>query len=161
MKYFVTSALVVFGLMAFGPQALAAPVEYVRVCSNYGANWYYSPGTETCINANTQETRRETEFGTVVGETAFAASVDERIEAAFEAGAIANALADPDLVAGEHFGLKVNWGGVEGANAFGVTGAMVFTEGLFEGGNGRLTGSGGIAFSGGTVGGRAGLQLTW
>ena len=161
MKLFWTTVLVLCALAASATQGFAQVVEYVRVCDRYGANYFYSPGTETCINANTQETRRETELGIVTGQTAFAESVDKRIEAAFEASAISNALADPDLVAGEHFGIKVNWGGVEGANAFGVTGAMVFTEGLFEGGNGRLTGSGGVAFSGSTVGGRAGLQLTW
>lgn len=160
MKYLFAAAMVFGALVASATQSIAQ-VEYVRVCDAYGTNYFYSPGTETCINANTQETRRETEFGTEMGQTAFAASVDSRIDAAFEAGAIANALADPDLVAGERFGLKVNWGGVEGANAFGVTGAMVFTDGLFESGNGRLTGSGGIAFSGNSVGGRAGMQLTW
>ncbi|TIT04817.1 MAG: hypothetical protein E5W86_30950, partial [Mesorhizobium sp.] len=50
--------------------ALAAPVEYVRVCSLYGARYYYSPGTDTCINADTGETRRVTEDGVVVGKTA-------------------------------------------------------------------------------------------
>ena len=27
----------------------AAPVEYVRVCSTYGAGFFYIPGTETCL----------------------------------------------------------------------------------------------------------------
>ncbi|WP_292374418.1 hypothetical protein [Mesorhizobium sp.] len=43
----------------------------------------------------------------------------------------------------------------------GVTGAAVLGEALFSGGNGRLTGAAGVAFSGKTVGGNAGLQLTW
>jgi hypothetical protein len=29
--------------------AKAAPVEYVRVCSTYGAGFFYIPGTETCL----------------------------------------------------------------------------------------------------------------
>ena len=49
--------LVSFAFLAaatgFSVPALAAPVEYVKVCSTYGANYYYSLGTETCINANT------------------------------------------------------------------------------------------------------------
>ena len=31
------------------PVAKAAPVEYVRVCSTYGAGFFYIPGTESCL----------------------------------------------------------------------------------------------------------------
>ncbi|WP_460451004.1 porin [Alsobacter sp. SYSU BS001988] len=31
------------------PARKAAPVEYVRVCSTYGAGFFYIPGTDTCI----------------------------------------------------------------------------------------------------------------
>ncbi|WP_210485871.1 porin [Microvirga antarctica] len=31
------------------PSKKAAPVEYVRVCSTYGAGFFYLPGTETCL----------------------------------------------------------------------------------------------------------------
>jgi len=31
------------------PSRKAAPVEYVRVCSTYGAGFFYIPGTETCL----------------------------------------------------------------------------------------------------------------
>jgi len=31
------------------PSKKAAPVEYVRVCSAYGAGFFYIPGTETCL----------------------------------------------------------------------------------------------------------------
>jgi hypothetical protein len=31
------------------PSKKAAPVEYVRVCSTYGAGFFYIPGTDTCI----------------------------------------------------------------------------------------------------------------
>ena len=27
----------------------AKPVEYVKVCSLYGAGFYYIPGTDTCV----------------------------------------------------------------------------------------------------------------
>ena len=27
----------------------AKPVEYVRICSLYGAGFYYIPGTDTCV----------------------------------------------------------------------------------------------------------------
>lgn len=31
------------------PAAKAAPVEYVRVCSTYGAGFFYVPGTDSCL----------------------------------------------------------------------------------------------------------------
>ncbi|RUU51930.1 porin, partial [Mesorhizobium sp. M2C.T.Ca.TU.002.02.1.1] len=35
----------------FPAAAAAKPVEYVKVCTAYGPNYYYSPGTDTRINA--------------------------------------------------------------------------------------------------------------
>ncbi|RWD69476.1 MAG: hypothetical protein EOS63_10200 [Mesorhizobium sp.] len=84
--------------------------------------------------------------------------IDNRITRAFENASISAALAAPDLVQGEHFGLRVNWGNAGDANAFGITGAAVLSEG-FHGG--RLTGTLGIAFAGSQVGGNAGLQFNW
>jgi hypothetical protein len=160
--------LVPFAFLAaasgFSLPALAAPVEYVKVCTLYGAQYYYSPGTDTCINANTGETRRVTENGVVVGKTALASKVDDidkRVQRAFEGASVASALTSPDLVQGEHFGVRVNWGNAGQSNAMGITGAAVLGEGFMPGGNGRLAGAAGVAFSGKTVGGNAGLQLTW
>ncbi|CDX18168.1 exported hypothetical protein [Mesorhizobium plurifarium] len=116
--------LVSFAFLAaasgFSLSALAAPVEYVRVCSAYGTNYYYSPGTDTCINANTGETRRLTEDGVVAGKTALASKVDDidkRVQRAFEGASVASALTSPDLVEGEHFGVRVNWGNAGQSNA--------------------------------------------
>lgn len=152
------------GLLAADP----VPVEYVRVCDGYGANYFYSPGTLLCVNAQTGETRNAD--GTV-GSTPLASRVDaieQRINNGFqsfsrdlhEEASIAASLADPDLVAGERFGVRINWANAGTANAFGFSGAAVLSDG-FIAKTGRLTGSAGIAFSGSTIGGRAGLQLTW
>ena len=42
-------AAVVSAQAADLPVKKAAPVEYVRVCSTYGAGFWYIPGTETCL----------------------------------------------------------------------------------------------------------------
>lgn len=53
-------AIAAVGLMGLGlipagawaadlPAKSATPVEYVRVCSTYGAGFFYIPGTETCL----------------------------------------------------------------------------------------------------------------
>lgn len=161
------SHIVSFAFLAAGTgisaPVLAAPVEYVRVCTAFGAQYYYSPGTDTCINANTGQTRRFTEDGVVISKTALAKRVDDidnRVARAFESASVASALTSPDLVQGEHFGVRVNWGNAGQANAVGLTGAAVLGEGLFSTG-GRLTGAAGVAYSGRTVGGNAGLQFTW
>ncbi|UCI10279.1 porin [Mesorhizobium sp. B1-1-8] len=153
--------------MTFVAAPSQAAVEYVRVCSIYGARYYYSPGTDTCINADTGVTKRQVDDGeggttTLTGKTALAKEVDDidnRITRAFENASISAALAAPDLVQGEHFGVRVNWGNAGDANAFGITGAAVLSEGFAHGG--RLTGTLGIAFAGSQVGGNAGLQFSW
>ena len=64
------------GSLAVGGSAQAA-VEYVRVCSAYGAAYAYIPGTETCLNMNTGETRQATESGTRQGESELASRVSD------------------------------------------------------------------------------------
>ncbi|QPC91303.1 porin [Mesorhizobium sp. INR15] len=140
--------------------ALAAPVEYIKICDAYGAQYYYSPGTDTCINADTGQTNRQTADGIVTGKTAPAQHVDDtdaRITRTFENASIAAALASPDLVEGEHFGVRINWGNAGGSDAVGITGAALLSEGFGR----KLTGTLGIAFAESAVGGNAGLQFNW
>ncbi len=47
----------------FAASTAAEPVEYVRVCSLFGASFNYVPGTDTCTNALTGDTRVVTEGG--------------------------------------------------------------------------------------------------
>src|ERR1700756_1062602 len=43
------SLAVVAGAQAADLPVKAAPVEYVKVCSLYGAGFFYIPGTDTCL----------------------------------------------------------------------------------------------------------------
>jgi hypothetical protein len=76
--------------------------------------------------------------------------------------AIAMAMHDPDLVAGEKLGLKLSWGNFEGSNAIALTAAGVLGWSVFTPGD-RLAVSGGLGVGTdqGQVGGRVGVQLTW
>jgi len=87
------------------------------------------------------------------------APTDRRI---CEGIAIASALVDPDLVAGETAGIKFNLAtsGEEEVVALGVSVATVLKQNLF-GETGRLTGTASAAFSGEQRGTRVGLQLSW
>ena len=49
------------------PSRKAAPVEYVRVCSAYGAGFFYIPGTETCLRVGGR-VRAEYTVGTRYGD---------------------------------------------------------------------------------------------
>ncbi len=41
--------LAVAGAQAADMPVKAKPVEYVKICSLYGAGFYYIPGTDTCL----------------------------------------------------------------------------------------------------------------
>lgn len=43
--------------------ANAYPVQYVKICSAYGAGFYYIPGTETCLNPETHDAREASPGG--------------------------------------------------------------------------------------------------
>ncbi len=73
-----------------------------------------------------------------------------------------DALEDPDLVGAENSGLRMNWGGIEGENALGLSGAAVLGRNVLSP-NDRFAVSGAVGFGlqHDQVGGRVGAQLTW
>ena len=62
-KHVMSSLLACAGLLLL-PAKSYAVVEYVRVCSIYGAGFSYIPGTDTCVNPVTGDARVQTEGGT-------------------------------------------------------------------------------------------------
>jgi len=56
----------VFALAATHLPANAKPVEYVKICSLYGAGFYYIPGTDTCIKIGGY-VRAQTEWNSING----------------------------------------------------------------------------------------------
>jgi len=60
------AALVVAGGAQAADLTVAEPVDYVKVCDAFGAGFYYSPGTDTCIKVGGY-----VKFGTSVGHTDF------------------------------------------------------------------------------------------
>lgn len=199
MRIVAVAALATLGCAA-GVSTASAAVEYVKVCSAFGTGYFYIPGTDTCLNPNTGQTRQivepgttksgQSELSTRVGDTESGlaetnaqlsktndklsntnkrvdaleqahADLEQRFENAFEESldgvAIAMALSGPDMVGGERFAVKVNFGTYNGSNAFGVSMAGVLARTDF----GRITMSGGIATTGQNTGGNVGMQLSW
>jgi hypothetical protein len=77
MRKLAVAAAIVAAACTYGPPPAEAAAEYVRVCSIYGAQWAYIPGTETCINLNNGETRQETEAGTQRGQSELSTRVSD------------------------------------------------------------------------------------
>ncbi|MDX2266368.1 MAG: hypothetical protein NW215_15515 [Hyphomicrobiales bacterium] len=89
-------------------------------------------------------------------------SANRRIDDVEEGVAMALAIQNPDLIGSEKFGISVNWGNFEGANAFGVAAMGVIGKDIFGAGERTaITGGFGYGSEQGTVGGRAGVQFTW
>lgn len=116
----LSGAIAAFALLATTPSSQA--VEYLRICSLYGAGFFYLPGTDTCTNANS----------TIADEFAIARAVT----LASTGTAMAGALVNPFLPDHTNYAISAHWAVFNGENAVGLTGMMrlwgnlVFTTGL-------------------------------
>ncbi|WP_159082328.1 porin [Paragemmobacter aquarius] len=134
--------------LAFAHGAAAAPVEYVRVCSAFGAGYSVIPGTSVCMNQRTGETREATDNGVVTGEADF-------ISKGNEGTALGLALAGATVDAGKSYGVKANVGTFEGETAIGLSGAIRLDNGI------TLDAAYGTGIHHGTSGGRVGANFSW
>ena len=89
-------------------------------------------------------------------------SVDRKADKALDGVAVALAVSDPVLLAGDTFGIRMNWGEFQGKHAIGLS-ALGVLDRNFLGTNTSLAIAGGVGVStyDGAVGSRLGLQLTW
>jgi hypothetical protein len=103
----------------------AAPVEYVKVCSPYGAAFFYIPGTDTCVNANQI---LQNQYDIARAQTRSATGT-----------AMAASLVAPWLPTGTNYAISSHWAGFDGQNAFGtaglvrISGNLVFSAGVAAG----------------------------
>ena len=87
-----------------------AAVEYVKVCSLYGAGFFYIPGTDTCVNANQ------------VLQNQFAIAREQTRAAT--GSAMATALVNPWLPKGTNYAISTHWAVFDGQHAVGVAGLV-------------------------------------
>jgi hypothetical protein len=102
-------AVAAFAMMTPTPSD-AAPVEYVRVCSLYGAGFFYIPGTDTCTDTNQ------------IVANQFA--VAQLMTLAATGTAMTAALVNPFLPDKTNFAISTHWAIFDGQNAVGVAGLM-------------------------------------
>ncbi|HLQ88790.1 MAG TPA: porin [Xanthobacteraceae bacterium] len=100
-------------------------VEYVKICSLYGAGFFYIPGTDTCTSAYQIVTNQ---FGIARANTRAATGT-----------AMAASLVAPWLPTGTNYAISNHWAAFDGQNAFGYSGLMrlsgnfVFSAGFAAG----------------------------
>jgi hypothetical protein len=103
----------------------AAPVEYVKICSLYGAAFFYIPGTDTCVNTNQIA---QNQFDIARAQTRSATGT-----------AMAASLVAPWLPTGTNYAISSHWAGFDGQNAIGtsglvrISGNLVFSAGFAAG----------------------------
>jgi porin-like protein len=121
MWTWINSARAIIGRASFSFAAAAlfaglaatpgqAQVEYVKICSLYGAGFFYIPGTDTCLNANQIV---DNQFAIARANTRAATGV-----------AMAASLVAPYLPTGTNFAVSSHWAGFDGQHAAGFSGLM-------------------------------------
>lgn len=103
----------IFAIAAFAlitPAPGHAAVEYERICSLYGAGFFYIPGTDTCTNARQ------------ILENQFA--VARELTRAATGTAMASALVNPFLPNGTDYAISTHWAVFDGQHAAGFAGLI-------------------------------------
>jgi len=101
-------AVAAFTLMTASPSHAA--VEFMRVCSLYGASFFFIPGTDTCTNA-----------GQIV-EDQFA--VARALTRAATGTAMAASLVNPFLPDGTNYAISTHWAVFDGQHSVGFAGLI-------------------------------------
>jgi Porin subfamily len=101
-------AVAAFAFVTAAPSHAA--VEYERVCSLYGAGFFYIPGTDTCTN------------GRQIAENQFA--IARELTRAATGTAMAAALVNPFLPDGTNYAISTHWAVFDGQHAAGFAGLI-------------------------------------
>src|SRR4051812_27786434 len=70
MKWFATAALAVFAISFNAPSSVAQQVQSVKICDQYGAGFFYIPGTDQCAFSKNLPYRYQTTYGTYATQAA-------------------------------------------------------------------------------------------
>jgi hypothetical protein len=106
----LAAATVLLAGLAASPSQAQGPVEYVRVCTLYGAGFFYIPGTDTCVQARQ-----------IVDNQFAIARLNTR---AATGTAMAASLVAPWLPSGTNYAVSNHWAGFDGQHALGFSGLM-------------------------------------
>ncbi len=121
---------IILALAGLALHSARAQADDVRICNAYGTGFAYSPGTDTCVNLQTGETRRQTMLGTRLGETDTIKTANQGLAEASRAadrayksatGAMVAAAMPVALINGsDHYGFAANLSTFGGFSAVGT-----------------------------------------
>lgn len=114
IRLLVAAVIATFTVMA--ATSSFAQVEYVRVCSTYGAGFFYTPGTDTCTSAYQIG---QSQYDIARAQTRSATGT-----------AMAASLVAPWLPTGTNYAVSNHWAGFDGQHAVGSSGLMRITGNL-------------------------------
>jgi hypothetical protein len=153
---------------AFGANATATAAN--QQVFGTATNTYTMPGITSAASRNRQIGLLQLPTSDSFGNLATDGGETFKAIARLRAGvAAALAVAPPDLARGEKFGMRLAWGGFDGANALGFSVKGILAENTFSK-HDRFSLSGAVGFGFGdfmgyrenaVVGAHAGVQLTW
>ncbi len=139
--------------------AAADPAEYLVLCDQYGAGFFFIPGTDICTNPVNGDTRYQDEDDrTVRTWSPLVLQLMAETEAAnraIEAAAVAIAIPTPIILSGDRFALAGNWSQLAGYHAFGLASAFSFGNAL------SINAGVGVGLETFAIGTRFGLNLNW
>jgi hypothetical protein len=87
-----------------------AAVQYEKICSLYGAGFFYIPGTDTCVNA---QQIVQNQFG-----------IARQVTRASTGTAMAASLVNPFLPDGTNYAISTHWAVFDGQHAAGLAGLI-------------------------------------
>jgi len=128
----------------------AASVEYTKICTLYGAGFFYIPGTDRCANPDTGVVKYQTADGTVVTTTETQAQVNQALAGV----AISLAMKPATVTQGHKYAVSGNVGSFGGNLAVALSGAFAPND------NVTVNGGVGIATTG-DVAAQGGVNFSW
>jgi hypothetical protein len=105
----LATAIIVLAAVTATPSH-AQPPDFVKICSLYGAGFFYIPGTDTCTQA---QQIIDNQFGVAKAQTLASTGT-----------AMAASLVAPYLPNGTNFAVSTHWAMFNGENAAGFSGLM-------------------------------------
>jgi len=139
----IIAAMALFGGLAISDRgAVAAPVEYVKICNLAGVGYFYIPGTDICQDANQINTTQN--------------ALSSFTSTAYQGIAISSSIVAPFMPSNANFAVSGHWATFSGKDALGLGGLMRVNNSNFF-----LSGGIGASTTGGPAVGRAGFMMAW
>ena len=139
----IAAVALLAGLAVADRSAQAAPVKYVKICSQYAVpGYFYIPGTDICQDANQIVANQK--------------AISDFSATAYQGIAISSSIVAPFMPSNANFAISGHWATFSGKDALGMGALLRVNNSNFF-----LSGGIGASTSGGPAVGRAGFMAAW